>query len=207
MIFKGRKSNHEHDLSIVKRLLGQTLGSVVLFLFEVIQIGVVAILAIAVIRVFIIKPFVVQGASMEPNFSDSDYLIVDEISFHIRDVKRGEVVVFHPPNESREQYYIKRVIGLPGETVEIVEGEIWVYNASFPNGVQIKEDYIHEYTQGSVRVTVGLDEYFLLGDNRDSSLDSRIFGPVPGENVVGRVLVRGLPLTNVGPIKRPVYTY
>lgn len=146
VIFRGRPSTHQYDTPMIKRLLGQTLGAVVLFLFEVLQIAVVAILAIAVIRVFIIKPFVVQGASMEPNFFDDDYLIVDEVSFHFRDAKRGEVVVFHPPNQSREQFYIKRVIGLPGETAEMIDGEIWVYHDQYPNGVRIREDYIHEFT-------------------------------------------------------------
>ena len=207
MKFRGRPSYHQFDIPMIKRLLGQTLGSVVIFIFEVLQIAVLAVLAIAVIRVFIIKPFIVQGASMEPNFHDKDYLIVDEISYHLRDAKRGEVVVFHPPNQSRAQFYIKRVIGLPGEKVEIIDGEIWIYNDQYPNGIQLHEDYIHEYTQGRVSITVGLDEYFLLGDNRDSSLDSRNFGPVPMVNVIGKVLVRGLPLSRLGPIERPLYTF
>lgn len=191
----------------MKRLFGQTLGSVVLFFLEVIQIAIFAVVAIVIIRVFVIKPFIVQGGSMEPNFYDSEYLIVDELSYRFRDIRRGEVVVFHPPNQAREQFYIKRVIALPGETIEIVDGEIWIYNGTNPNGFRLYEDYIHEYTDGRLRVTVGLDEYFLLGDNRDSSLDSRVFYGVPESNIVGRVLLRGLPLHRFGPISKATYTY
>lgn len=206
--FRGRSSERtEGEDSIVKRTLGQTLGSVVLFLFEVIQIAIFAIAAIVVIRVFIIKPFIVEGGSMEPNYFDGEYLIVDELSYRFRDASRGEVVVFHPPNQAREQFYIKRVIGLPGETIEIVDGEIWVYNDEYPNGIRIRESYIDEFTDGQLRTTIGLDEYFLMGDNRDSSLDSRKFGPVPMGNVVGRALLRGLPLHRFGPIAKPLYTY
>lgn len=207
MYFRGRPADGESvDQGIVIRFLGATLGGIILFLFEVFQIAVLAIVMIVAIRFFVIKPFVVQGASMEPNFHDADYLIIDEISYRMHPANRGDVVVFHPPgNES--QYYIKRVIGLPGETVKIQDGEIWITNDAHPNGFQVHEDYIHEFTQANVNLRIGLDEYFVMGDNRDSSLDSRSFGPVPKDHITGRVWFRGLPISHLGTIGRPQYTF
>jgi signal peptidase I len=192
--------------SIVKRMLGNTLGSVFLFLLEVFQIAIVAVILIVVIRFFIIKPFVVQGGSMEPNFFNDEYLIIDEVTYRFRDIKRGEIVVFNPPIQEN-QYYIKRIIALPGETFELVDGRITIYNESNPNGFLLKEPYIDEFTQGQDRVTLGENEYYLMGDNRDASLDSRNFGPVKRGSIVGRVWLRGLPIDRIGAIKRPVYTY
>lgn len=190
----------------VFRVFGASLGAVVLFLVEVVQIVILAAAIIVPVRYFLIQPFVVTGASMEPNFHDSEYLIIDEMSYRLRDVARGEIVVFRPPNDP-DQFYIKRVIGLPGETIQILDGKITIFNDEYPNGVVLVEDYIEDYTDGQVRVTLGLDEYYLLGDNRDASLDSRRIGPVPEENLVGRVWLRGLPLDRLGTISSPEYSF
>ncbi len=190
----------------VFRVFGASLGAVVLFLIEVVQIVILAAAIIIPVRYFLIQPFVVTGASMEPNFYDSEYLIIDEVSYRLRDIHRGEIVVFRPPN-SPESFYIKRVIGLPGETVQILEGEITIFNDDYPNGKVLVEDYIEDYTSGQVRVTLGLNEYYLLGDNRDASLDSRKIGPISADNIVGRVWLRGLPLERLGTISSPDYTF
>lgn len=196
----------DEEISLAKRLLGNTLGSVFLFLFEVLQIALVAIVLIVVVRFFIIKPFVVQGGSMEPNFFHDEYLIIDEISFRFRDIKRGEIVVFRPPIQE-DQFYIKRVIGLPGETLELNDGQITIFNETHPNGFVLREDYINEHSNGKDRVTMGENEYYLMGDNRGASMDSRNFGPVSDDSIVGRAWVRGLPISRIGGIKRPIYTY
>lgn len=203
MLFYRRRNDQE---PWVFRVFGASLGAVVLFFIEVVQIVIIAAAIIIPVRYFLIQPFVVTGASMEPNFYDSEYLIIDEVTYRLRDIQRGETVVFHPPN-SPEQFYIKRVIGLPGETVQILDGKITIENEEYPNGVEIVEDYIEDYTNGQVRVTLGLDEYYLLGDNRDASLDSRRIGPVPAANIVGRVWLRGLPLDRMGTIQNPDYSF
>lgn len=184
---------------------GPTLGAFALFVAEIVQIAVLALAIILPVRYFLIQPFVVKGASMEPNFYDSEYLIIDELTFHFRDPVRGEIVVFRPPQHG-DQYYIKRVIGLPGETVEIRNGVITIYNAENPNGFALTETYISEVTEGRDRRTLGTDEYYVMGDNRDASLDSRYFGAVPRDNLIGRVWVRGLPFDRATTFDVPTYS-
>ena len=164
-------------------------------ILEVFQVLVISIAIIVPVRLFLIQPFSVQGASMEPNFFDHEYLIVDEISYRLRLPERGEVVVFHYPNDP-SQYFIKRVIGLPGETVEIIDGEVKIYNDEFPNGRVLDETtYLdQDFTAAAQTVTLKTEEYYLMGDNRSSSLDSRFFGPVNYNQIVGRVWVRGYPV-------------
>ena len=143
---------------------------------------------------------------MEPNFYENDYLIVDELSYRLGEVRRGDVVVFRPPT-GIEDHYIKRVIGLPGETIEIKDGRITIFNSTYPNGTPLEEEYLSDFTSGHQRVTLSLNEYFVLGDNRDESLDSRKFGPVNEDLIVGRVWIRGLPLDSLGVIDLPIYSY
>lgn len=205
MLFK-RRPKEDSEPVWAHRVFGTTLGGVVLFLVEVAQIIIIAAAIIVPIRYFLIQPFIVKGASMEPNFFDSEYLIIDEMTYRFRNIERGETVVFRPPgNES--QFYIKRVIGLPGETVEIIDGTIKIYNLEYPNGVIIQEDYLEEETIGRSYVTLGLNEYYLMGDNRDQSLDSRTFGPVSVDDIVGRVWLRGLPIDRLGAVPNPDYNF
>ncbi len=182
------------------------LGAVVMFVVEIAQIAIFALAIILPVRYFLIQPFIVKGASMEPNFYDSEYLIVDELTYRFRDPERGEIVVFRPPNHE-DQYYIKRVIGLPGEKVEVRNGKVTIFNDDYPNGVTLDETYIDEITQGKEQMTLGQDEYFLLGDNRDASLDSRYFGAVDRDNLVGRVWVRGLPIERASTFDTPSYDF
>jgi signal peptidase I len=162
---------------------------------EMIQVLAVSLAIIIPVRWFLIQPFYVQGASMEPNFFDREYLIIDELSYRFGDPERGDVVVFHYPNDPK-QFFIKRVIGLPLETVEISDGKIRIYNGPNPNGILLDEKvYLdQDFTAASQTVTLKADQYYLLGDNRSSSLDSRFFGPVSRKYVVGRVWVRGYPV-------------
>ncbi len=203
MLFS-RKQGTTEDHQFM-RWFGPTLGAFALFIAEIVQIAVLALAIILPVRYFLIQPFVVKGASMEPNFYDSEYLIIDELTFRFRNPERGEIVVFRPPQHD-DQYYIKRVIGLPGETVEVRNGLVTIYNEEYPNGFTLEESYISEITEGRDRRTLGADEYYLLGDNRDASLDSRYFGAVNIDEFIGRVWVRGLPFDRVSTFDIPTYS-
>jgi signal peptidase I len=174
------------------------------FLLEMAQIAAIAIAIILPVRYFLVQPFIVKGASMQPSYYENEYLIIDELTYRFRDPERGETVVFHPPG-NKGQYYIKRVIGLPGETVEIRDGKMIIFNDEYPNGIALEETYLIEETEGTQRVQLGQDEYFLMGDNRDASLDSRAIGPIPFKNITGRVWIRGLPLDQAGVLEMPTY--
>lgn len=185
--------------------LGPVGGAVASFALEVVQIVLISSAIIIPIRYFLVQPFYVKGASMEPNFYDHEYLIIDELSLRLREPVRGEIVVFRYPRDP-SQYFIKRVIALPGETIEVSDGRVKIYNQEHPNGVLLDEAYLEgERTTGKLRATLAADEYYLLGDNRDSSLDSRSFGSVHTDNIIGRVWVRGLPISRVGTFELPAY--
>lgn len=167
------------------------------FLFENLKIVVISLAIILPIRYYVIQPFFVIGASMEPNFETGDYLIIDELSYLFRQPQRGEVIVFHFPLDTR-QYYIKRIIGLPGETLVIENGKIIIKNSDKAKGVTLDENYqLGGYTYGMTKITLKDNEYFVLGDNRPESSDSRRFGPVDKKFIVGRALVRAFPFSKI----------
>lgn len=176
------------------------------FFLELIKIVVISLAIIIPVRYYLIQPFIVRGSSMEPNFSDGQYLIIDEISYRFQDPKRGDVVVFKYPKDT-SQYYIKRIIGLPLETVEISGGEITIYNNHYPEGIKILESYLilnHE-TPGDIKISVPYNEYFVLGDNRRASSDSRVWGLLPRQDIVGKAWISGWPPERFGMIKTPAY--
>ena len=175
------------------------------FIWEIAKIVIVALIIVIPIRYLIFQPFFVKGQSMEPNFENGDYLIVDEISYRLRDPQRGEVVVFKYPNDV-SQRYIKRIIGLPGETVAVENGKVEIFNKE-GDKVLNESEYLssHVFTPGNVRVTLGENEYFVLGDNRPSSSDSRRWGTLPREDIIGRVFLRAFPLVSLAKIKIPIY--
>ena len=165
------------------------------FVSELLHVVLISLAIIIPVRYFLIQPFYVKGASMEPNFHDHEYLVIDEISYRFHAPERGDIVVFRYPNDP-SQYFIKRVIGLPGDRVQVVDNGIKIYGANNPNGVHLDEStYLAATvpTTGDKDVTLAPDEYFLMGDNRTASLDSRAFGPVQKDFIVGRVWVRGWP--------------
>jgi signal peptidase I len=167
---------------------------------------IIALVIVIPIRYFIFQPFFVQGQSMEPNFENGDYLIVDEISYRFQDPQRGEVVVFrYPQNPSLR--YIKRIIGLPGETVEIKNGVITIYQGNSNREVLDESNYLSPILQtpGDLRMTLNENEYFVLGDNRLASYDSRRWGILPQKNIIGRVFFRAWPLTVLAKIEIPEY--
>lgn len=153
------------------------------------------VLAILVI-LFVARAFTVDGPSMQPTLQSGERLLIDKISYRFREPQRGDVVVFRYPSDPR-QYYIKRVVGLPGDTVQIAGGELYI------NGILIKE----EYTSGPIvgdfgPLVVPPGEYFVLGDNRNNSEDSRSrrVGTIPRESIVGKAFVRYWPLSRSGRI-------
>jgi len=168
-------------------------------IWEILKIVIVALVIVIPIRYFLFQPFVVKGASMEPNFHDYQYLIIDEISYRFNQPQRGDVVVFKYPVDP-SQYFIKRVIGLPDEQIKINDGQITIINSNYPNGVLLNESYLPFglKTNGNADIILDSQHYFLLGDNRSNSLDSRVFGPVNRNYIIGRTLLRGWPVDKIG---------
>ncbi len=172
-------------------------------LFEVLQTVAIAVVAVFVVRTFIAQPFLVSGASMEPTFSNGDYLLVDELTFRFREPARGEVVVFRYPGDDRS-FYIKRIIGLPGERVMIRNGTVSVTKDDAE--VVLPEPYISQtLTSGDIDVMLGAHEYYVLGDNRGFSFDSRSWGPLGDDHVVGLVRMRLWPLSSALAFSAPTY--
>ncbi len=171
------------------------------FLWEVVKVVVISLAIIIPIRYFLIQPFYVKGASMEPNFHNYEYLIIDEISYRFNEPERGDVVVLRNP-QMRTQFFIKRIIGLPSETVEIKNHGVYI------NGEKLDESpYLDEstFTYGTQELALHDNEYFLLGDNRSESLDSRVFGAVPSEEFIGRTWLRAWPFTRLDHFSKVQY--
>jgi signal peptidase I len=188
------------------------------FLLEIIKVVFLAFIIIVPIRVFLFQPFFVQGESMSPNFEDSNYLIINEFGYkqnsfdigskHLftigsfRDLQRQAIVVFRYP-KNHTQFFIKRVIGLPGEKVEIKDGKVTIFNAQNPDGYVLDESaYLNKNLKTSVAsndliVNLKDDEYFVLGDNRNYSSDSRVWGPVNKSEIIGEVALRAWPLNAI----------
>ena len=163
------------------------------FFKEVLKFSLIAILIVAPIRIFIAQPFVVSGASMQPNFDSSQYLIVDQLSYQFGTPECGEVIIFKYPKDP-STFFIKRVIGLPNETVIMDSGNLIIKNTDFPDGFAIEEPYIKEATEDTFVTKLADDEYFVLGDNRKHSSDSRIWGPLNDKFVVGKAFLRLFPV-------------
>ncbi len=179
------------------------LGKAASFFLELIKIALLAGITIGFVRYFLFKPFYVKGQSMEPNFYERDYLIIDEITYRFRKPERGEIIVFLSP--INRDHYLKRVIGLPGERIRVENNKVIVYNVENPEGVLVEENYIGESTPGSSNYTLGDGQYFVMGDNRDASFDSRRFGPIDDSVIIGRVWLRGWPFTRVSTFSTPSY--
>ncbi len=164
---------------------------------ELARFAIIAVIVVFPIRMFIAQPFIVSGASMEPTFQNGQYLIVDQISYRMEAPQRGDVVIFRYPRDT-SKFFIKRIIGLPGETIKIEGDSMLIYNLAHPNGFAIDETYVDHMEKDSfVTQTLGPDEYFVLGDNRDASSDSRIWGILPRENIVGRAFIRLFPVSEL----------
>jgi signal peptidase I len=173
--------------------------------WEMLQTVVIAVSAVLLVRAYVVQPFLVSGESMAPTFKTGDYLLVDEISYNFRDPQRGEIVVLKYPKD-RNVYFIKRVIGLPGETVIIENGKVGI----FKDG---KEIILNEsYTASGMAVdqkfkeTLGSDQFFVMGDNRNYSFDSRNWGSLSKKDIVGVVRLRLWPLKSAMAFSVPDYS-
>lgn len=174
--------------------------------WEIIEVVLVAVIAVFVIRNFLVQPFLVSGDSMRPNFSSGDYLLVDEMSYRFREPQRGEVVVFKYPGDE-STYYIKRIIGLPGERLVIENGQITIFNKDDPNGFTPDESYLPVATQteGNEEIILKNSEYFVMGDNRNYSFDSRKWGNLQRAEIIGLVRLRLWPFNEVMAFGTPNY--
>ena len=172
------------------------------FLWEIIKFIIVALIIIIPIRTFVADPFIVSGASMDNTFANGQYLIVDQLSYHFENPARGDVIIFRYPKDP-SVFFIKRVIGLPGETVSIRDGIVTIINAagatSASSTITLSEPYIssEHRSYDTFTETLGPKEYFVMGDNRNESSDSRIWGPVARNLIVGRPILRLLPPSTV----------
>jgi signal peptidase I len=165
---------------------------------EIIKFALTIILIVVPIRTFVAQPFIVNGESMFPTFDNGEYLIIDEFSYHLRTPERGEVVVFRYPKDP-SKFFIKRIIGLPGETVTVRGTTVSVTDES---GKTVTfDDSLASYTDNTwgtnVTTTLGSGEYFVMGDNRNRSLDSRSWGPVEEKLIKGRVFARLFPFSEI----------
>lgn len=176
------------------------------YVWETAKVIIISLAIIVPIRYYLIQPFFVKGASMEENFHDGDYLLVDEISYRFSEPSRGDVVVFRYP-ENPSQYFIKRIIGLPGETIEIKNGQVTIYNSQTPKGFVLNETYLslEQTTSGNIVEGLSQQEYYVLGDNRLQSSDSRRWGPLGENYITGKVFVRLWPFNNIIKVEAVAY--
>lgn len=165
----------------------------------------VIIIVAFLVRFYLVQPFVVEGSSMEPNFHNAEYLLVNKLSYHFHPPKRGDVIVFHPPFMPNVNY-IKRIVAVPGDSVDIQNGEIKI------NAARLKEPYldqertlIRNSSAANYTTKLRADEYFVLGDNREHSSDSREWGNVPVANIIGRAWLVVFPPRNFGLVFQPQY--
>ena len=182
-------------------------GPIRTFIWDLVKIVGVSMAIIIPFRLLVAEPFVVSGSSMLSNFHNNDYLIVDRLSYRRSEPRRGDVVVMKYPKNTSE-YFIKRIIGLPGETVMLQNGKVVIVNPQNPQGMTIEEPYLSSGTPTLGRpgpYTLGNGEYFVLGDNRTASSDSRVWGILPENDIVGRAWLRIFPLKDFGFIKTPTY--
>lgn len=167
------------------------------FLWEIAQFVVLALIIVVPIRTYIAQPYIVSGSSMHPAFENGDYLIVDQLTYRFKKPEHGDVIIFRYPNDP-SKFFIKRIIGTPGDTLNLHNGVITITNSVYPDGITFEESYIAFPLNEEITATLNEDEYFVLGDNRLASLDSRSWGPLEERLIVGRVLVRLFPVTKIG---------
>lgn len=173
---------------------------------EIIEAVVVAVGVVVVIRSFLVQPFIVSGDSMVPNFQNGNYLLIDELTYRFRQPERGEVIVFHYP-EDTSLYFIKRIVGLPGETVSIKDNGVFIYNSANPQGFALDEKYLPPQlpTSGNEVFHLSSTQYLTLGDNRPFSYDSREWGPLDKSEIVGLVRARLWPIGEFTAFAAPSY--
>ncbi|MFH0846369.1 MAG: signal peptidase I [Patescibacteria group bacterium] len=167
------------------------------FILETLKFSLIAILIVLPFRIFIAQPFLVEGASMSPNFETGHYLIVDQLSYNFEKPERGEIVIFKYPKDTTK-FFIKRIIGLPNETITLDGDTISIINSAYPEGFVLDEPYIKSsFKNKKETIVLGAKEYYVLGDNRAASSDSRVWGVLPEELIVGRAFLRLFPFNQI----------
>jgi len=179
----------EQNTSHIKRIAERYLR----LIWEVSKVVIISLAIIIPVRYFLIQPFYVKGASMEPNFHNLEYLIIDEITYRFDDPQRGDVVVLRNP-DLQSQFFIKRVIGLPGETIEIKDRSVYINDEKLDESQYLD---VSVETFGKQKVQLGDDQYFVMGDNRNESKDSRVIGPIEPDSIIGRTWLRAWPLNRL----------
>jgi len=164
--------------------------------WDLLKFAIIALIIVVPIRMFVAQPFVVSGDSMFPTFHDGEYLIVDELSYIVGQPHRGDVIIFRYPNDPK-RFFIKRIIGMPNEEIEIKNGTVTIVNKENPDGFALTEPYIDESFNTTSSYKTGTEEYFVMGDNRNRSSDSRTWGLLPRKLMVGRAYLRLLPLKEI----------
>ena len=190
------KEDNKEEAPEQEQSIWRSLGGTLLYLL-------VIVLLTWVIVTFVGQRTKVDGHSMEPTLSDGDNLIVDKLSYRFRDPERYDIIIFPGPEEfGQHPYYIKRIIGMPGETVQIKDGKVYINDKELKSDVYGITDYIDYPGIAEEPVTLGKDEYFCLGDNRPVSQDSRYeeVGPVKRSIIVGKVWIRIWPLNKFGKV-------
>lgn len=186
--------------------MNAAIKNTLVFFWEVIKIVILAFAIVVPIRYFLFQPFVIQGSSMEPNFHQADYLIVDELTYRFRAPQRGEVVVFKYPLDPSKRF-IKRIIGLPGETIETKDGVVVITKTDGQKIVLNEKDYLpgNSKVPDSASVTLKGGQYFVLGDNRPYSSDSQDWGELPSNYIIGKVVLRLWPFDSLEKVSTPKY--
>ncbi len=165
--------------------------------WELVRYAIIALLIVIPFRIFVAQPYVVSGASMDPTFKDADYLIVDQLSKRFEEPKRESVVIIRYPKDTNK-FFIKRLIGFPGDTVDIKNGLVTIYNEQNKEGIKLNEPYVVYKKDEKFSRKLGSDEYFVMGDNRAGSSDSREWGTLPKKYIIGTPVLRLLPLNKIG---------
>lgn len=178
------------------------------FFLDVFEVVVFAIGIFFFVYLLVMRPHKIDGLSMMPNFPDNEYLLTEKVTYYMKSPQRGDVVVFTPPVTNLDEY-IKRVVALPGETVAIKDGLVYI------NGKALEETYLDQslntnsgpFLQEGEEFVVPEDQYFVMGDNRPNSSDSRYWGPITKKSISGRAWVIYWPLNLFGSVPKPVYSF
>jgi signal peptidase I len=180
------------------------------FFLDILEVIVFAVGVFFFIYLLIMRPHKISGQSMMPNFLDSEYILTEKVTYYTRNPERGDVIVFNPPPEvTTTDEFIKRIIGLPGETVKVSGGHVYI------NDKLLEEPYLKDtvYTGGGTFLSEDVEykvpdgEYFVMGDNRPNSSDSRYWGPITKKEMSGKAWIVYWPASQVGSVKMPSYSF